>query len=71
MFFDFLQIIIGGIIVALIILQQRGGESSALFGPATSFLIKRRGLEKNLFFLTWALIFLFVIFSLLQFYKIV
>lgn len=61
-----IQIILALLIIVLILLQQRGTEGGILFGTQTQFFIKRRGLEKNLYYLTWILIFAFVFASLLK-----
>jgi len=61
-----IQIILALLIIVLILLQQRGTEGGILFGTQTQFFIKRRGLEKNLYYLTWILIFAFVFISLLK-----
>jgi protein translocase SecG subunit len=61
-----IQIILALLIIVLILLQQRGTEGGILFGTQTQFFLKRRGLEKNLYYLTWILIFAFVLASLLK-----
>jgi len=61
-----LQIILSVIIIGLILLQQRGTEGGILFGSQTQYFLKRRGLEKNLYYLTWIMIILFVFISLLK-----
>jgi protein translocase SecG subunit len=61
-----IQIILSVIIIALILLQQRGTEGGVLFGSQTQFFLKRRGLEKNLYYFTWLMIVLFVFVSLLK-----
>jgi len=61
-----LQIILSVIIIVLILLQQRGTEGGILFGSQTQYFLKRRGLEKNLYYLTWAIIILFIFISLLK-----
>ncbi len=66
MFFDILQIFLAIIIIALIILQQRGSEAGVLFGTRTEFFWFRRGFEKNIYYLTWILIAGFVFISLLK-----
>jgi len=65
---DLLQIIIGTGIIFLIMIQQRGAFGGALFGFQTEFFSKRRGIEKQIFYFTWFLIFLFV---LLFIYKLI
>jgi protein translocase SecG subunit len=61
-----IQIILSVIIIVLVLIQQRGTEGGALFGSQTQFFLKRRGLEKNLYYFTWAMIVLFVFVSLLK-----
>jgi protein translocase SecG subunit len=61
-----IQIILALLIIVLILLQQRGTEGSILFGTQTQFFLKRRGLEKNLYYLTWILIFAFIFTSFLK-----
>lgn len=63
---DLFQILLTLLLIALILLQQRGAEGGALFGLQTEFFFKKRGLEKNLYYLTWFLIFVFVFISLLK-----
>jgi len=61
-----IQIILSVIIITLILIQQRGAEGGILFGSQTQFFLKRRGLEKNLYYFTWLVIILFVFVSLLK-----
>jgi protein translocase SecG subunit len=61
-----IQIILSIIIITLILIQQRGAEGGVLFGGQTQFFLKRRGLEKNLYYFTWLMIVLFVFVSLLK-----
>jgi protein translocase SecG subunit len=61
-----IQIILSIIIITLILIQQRGAEGGILFGSQTQFFLKRRGLEKNLYYFTWLVIILFVFVSLLK-----
>jgi protein translocase SecG subunit len=61
-----IQIILSIIIITLILFQQRGAEGGILFGSQTQFFLKRRGLEKNLYYFTWFTIILFVFVSLLK-----
>jgi len=60
------QIILSIIIIGLILIQQRGTEGGVLFGSQTQFFLKRRGLEKNLYYFTWATIVLFIFISVLK-----
>lgn len=63
---DIAQIFLGIIIIALILIQQRGTEGGVLFGSQTEFFLKRRGLEKKLHYLTWFLTVIFLIISLIK-----
>lgn len=64
-----IQIILAVIIIGLILLQQRGAEGGALFGSQTQVFLKKRGLERNLYYFTWILISAFVFVSLLKIIK--
>jgi protein translocase SecG subunit len=61
-----IQVILSIIIITLILIQQRGAEGGVLFGSQTQFFLKRRGLEKNLYYFTWLVIILFVFVSILK-----
>lgn len=63
---DVIQIFLAIFIISLILLQQRGAAGGTLFGEKTEFFFKRRGLEKNFYYLTWILILLFTFVSLLK-----
>lgn len=64
-----IQVILSIVIIILILLQQRGTEGGVLFGSQTQIFLKRRGLEKNIYYLTWFLIITFVIISFLKVVK--
>ncbi|GIW67223.1 MAG: hypothetical protein KatS3mg096_091 [Candidatus Parcubacteria bacterium] len=64
-----IQIILSILIIILVLLQQRGIEGGALFGSQTQVFLKRRGLEKNIYYLTWILIIAFIFVSLLKIIK--
>ena len=49
---EILQIFLGILIIALILLQQRGMSGGALFGFQSEFFFKKRGMEKYIFYLT-------------------
>jgi len=66
MILDLLQIFLGSVLIFLIVLQQRGSEGGTLFGTQTEFFFKRRGLEEKLYYLTWILVFLFLLVSFLK-----
>lgn len=63
---DILQVILSIILIALILIQQRGAEGGSLFGSQTEFFFKRRGLEEKIYYLTWVLIFAFIFVSFLK-----
>lgn len=63
---DIIQIGLAFIIVFLILIQQRGTEGGVLFGGRTEFFLKRRGLDKNIYYLTWLFIIIFVAISLFR-----
>ena len=60
------QMILGGALIASILLQQRGTGLGGAFGGEVTAYRSRRGIERTLFRLTIALAVLFVIFSLLN-----
>lgn len=60
------QVVLGIFIIILVLLQQRGTEGGSLFGVQTQFFLERRGLEKNIYYLTWILIVCFIIVSILK-----
>ena len=54
------QIIVSMAIIIAVLLQQRGGGLSGVFGGSGSVYRTKRGLEKGLFVITIILVFLFV-----------
>jgi protein translocase SecG subunit len=62
----FLQIIIPTLLILLILLQQRGTALGAAFGGEGGFYLKRRGIEKKIFWGTVILGALFLAISLLN-----
>lgn len=62
-----IQLILAIFIIILVLLQQRGSEGGALFGTHTEVFLKRRGLEKNIYYITWILIIAFALVSILRF----
>lgn len=54
------QIVISVLLIAVILLQQRGSGLSAVFGGSGNIYRTKRGLEKGLFVLTILLVILFV-----------
>jgi len=63
---DILLVIISIILIALILLQQRGTFGGSIMGGGTEIFFKRRGFESLIFKLTWAVLALFIIFSLIK-----
>ncbi len=60
------QIIVSALLIAAILLQQRGGGLSGVFGGEGSVYSTRRGIEKNIFTATIILAALFIIISVLR-----
>lgn len=58
------QIIIAVVLIAVLLLQVRGGGLGGIFGQPDSAYRSRRGVEKTLFQATIALVVLFVILSI-------
>lgn len=54
------QIIISVLIIAAILLQQRGGGLSTVFGGSGQIYRTKRGLERGIFILTIILVILFI-----------
>lgn len=65
-FLPFIQIIVSVLLIASILLQQRGTALGSAFGGGGEFYGTRRGLQKKLLFSSIALGALFVILSLLN-----
>ena len=61
-----LQITVPVFLIILILLQQRGTALGSLFGGGGGFYLKRRGLEKKIFWATVTLGVLFLAVSLLN-----
>ncbi len=61
-----LQITVPALLIALILLQQRGTALGSIFGGEGGFYLKRRGLEKKIFWGTVALGTIFIVVSLLN-----
>lgn len=60
----FAQIIIPILLIVLILLQQRGTALGSVFGGEGGFYLKRRGIEKKIFWSTVALAVSFLVISL-------
>lgn len=54
------QIMVGIVLIAVVLLQVRGGGLGGIFGQADTTFRTRRGVEKTLFQFTVALVVLFV-----------
>ena len=65
-YFDIAQIILAIVMIAVILLQVRGGGLGGIFGQPDSTFRTRRGLEKALFQFTIVLVLIFVILSILS-----
>ncbi len=63
---DIIQIMVSILLIATILLQQRGGGLSGVFGGEGSVYATRRGIEKNIFLATVILACLFLIISILR-----
>jgi protein translocase SecG subunit len=63
---DIAQIIISILLMGGVLLQQRGGGLSGVFGGESSVYATRRGIEKNIFVATMILATLFIITSILR-----
>ena len=61
-----LQIAIPCLLIVLILLQQRGTALGSVFGGEGGFYLKRRGLERKIFWGTVVLATLFIVISLLN-----
>ena len=57
---DIAQILISVLLIGAILLQQRGGGLSGVFGGEGSVYATRRGIEKNIFIATVILACLFI-----------
>lgn len=60
------QIILSAALIALVILQSKGGGLSRMFGGEAGVYKTRRGFEKTLFNITIVVIVAFFVFSLLS-----
>ena len=60
------QIMVGIVLIAVVLLQVRGGGLGGIFGQADTTFRTRRGVEKSLFQFTIALVLLFVILAVVS-----
>jgi len=65
-YFNVAQIIVSVVLIAVLLLQVRGGGLGGIFGQPDSTFRTRRGIEKTLFQFTIALVVVFVILSVLS-----
>ena len=65
-YLQIVQIILSGVLIALVILQSKGGGLSTMFGGEGGVYKTRRGFEKTLFNVTIGVIVAFFVFSLLS-----
>lgn len=63
---DIAQILISIFLIVVILLQQRGGGLSGVFGGEGSVYATRRGIEKSVFIATIVLAALFIVISILR-----
>ena len=60
------QIMVGIVLIAIVLLQVRGGGLGGIFGQSDTTFRTRRGVEKSLFQFTIALVVLFVILAVVS-----
>ncbi|HJX70177.1 MAG TPA: preprotein translocase subunit SecG [Dehalococcoidia bacterium] len=65
-YFNIAQIIVAVVLIAVLLLQVRGGGLGGIFGQPDSVYRSRRGMERTLFQFTIALAVLFIILSILS-----
>jgi preprotein translocase subunit SecG len=65
-YFNIAQIIVAIVLVAVLLLQVRGGGLGGIFGQPDSVYRSRRGMERTLFQFTIALAVLFIVLSILS-----
>jgi preprotein translocase subunit SecG len=65
-YLNIIQIIVSGALIALVLLQAKGGGLSSIFGGEGAVYRTRRGLEKTLFNFTIGVAILFGVVSLLS-----
>jgi preprotein translocase subunit SecG len=63
---NIVQIILSVALIALVLLQSKGGSLSRMFGGEGGVYKTRRGLEKTLFNVTIGLVVAFFVFALLN-----
>ena len=60
------QIIVSILLIVFILLQQRGSALGSAFGQEGGFYATRRGIQKKIFYLTVALVVMFVSLSIVN-----
>lgn len=65
-YFNVAQIILSVTLIAIVMLQTRGGGLGGIFGGQSGVYRTRRGIEKTLFQLTIAIATVFLVVSLLR-----
>ena len=60
------QIVVAAALILVSLLQVRGGGLGGIFGQADTVYRTKRGVEKTLFQLTIALVFIFIILSIVS-----
>lgn len=65
-YFNVAQIVVSVVLIAVLLLQVRGGGLGGIFGQPDSTFRTRRGVERTLFQFTIALVVLFVALSVVS-----
>jgi preprotein translocase subunit SecG len=65
-YFNVAQIILSVSLIAIVLLQTRGGGLGGIFGSQSGVYRTRRGIEKTLFNMTIAIVAAFLVISLLR-----
>lgn len=60
------QIVVALALILIVLLQVRGGGLGGIFGQADTVYRTKRGVEKTLFQLTIALVFIFIILAIVS-----
>ena len=60
------QIVVAVALILIVLLQVRGGGLGGIFGQADTVYRTKRGVEKTLFQLTIALVFIFIILAIVS-----
>jgi len=65
-YFNVAQIVVSVVLIAVLLLQVRGGGLGGIFGQPDSTFRTRRGVERTLFQFTIALVVLFVVLAVVS-----